>query len=189
MERELFIVRHGEVLSSKSPMNPVEGLSPNGINQATELGHKFNNIKFNKVFSSNTKRTIQTAKLVFDGHEPEIIAGLEERDWGDSKFKEWSEIKFVLNQLSYQERRLYRPNNGESWEDFEHRLIGAFAKLTKEDFDRAALFSHMGVMRALLPIIAPNDFNREGLIRVEFEHCEVVRLKEADSGEWVRIEV
>lgn len=188
MDRELFIVRHGEVLPSKSPMNPIEGLSVVGVNQATELSHKLNKLKFSKVFSSNTKRTIQTAKLVFGAREPEIIAGLEERDWGDSKFKEWSEIKAILDQLSYQERRLYRPNNGESWEDFENRLIGAFAKLAKDNFDRAVLFSHMGVMRALLPIIAPNDFTREGLTKVEFENCEVVRLRETRRGTWYKIE-
>ena len=91
--------------------------------------------------------------------------------------------------MSFEERRSFLPPGGESWIGFEARLAEAFSLISQEDFDRAVLFSHMGVMRALLPIIAPNDFTREGLTKVEFDNCEAVMLEENAGGIWTRLEL
>ena len=50
--RELYIIRHGENLPSSSPMNPQEGLSPLGEEQARALSKKLLSIagSFDRVF-------------------------------------------------------------------------------------------------------------------------------------------
>lgn len=189
--RELYIIRHGENLPSSSPMNPQEGLSPLGEEQARALSKKLLSIagSFDRVFSSDTLRTKQTALIAFPEANLEVVKGLQEREWGDWKELGWPIVGPRLNAMSFEERRSFLPPGGESWIGFEARLAEAFSLISQEDFDRAVLFSHMGVMRALLPIIAPNDFTREGLTKVEFDNCEAVRLEENAGGIWTRLEL
>ena len=126
-----IILRHGESLWNKE--NKFTGLtdislSINGINEALEANEILSKYNFDYVFTSNLKRTIETADLILPLiHTAKMynISELNERDYGDLTGKNKDEIKKEYGEQKLHEwRRSYyeRPPNGENLDDVKNRV-------------------------------------------------------------------
>ena len=183
---KLVLLRHGQ--SQWNLENRFTGLedvplTEEGIKEAKNAGFliKKNNIKFDKVFSSNLKRanktaeiTLKHAKLDYLFINNELIfersSNLNERDYGDLvglNKKETAE-KFGEDQV-HKWRRGYsdQPPNGESLEDVVTRVTKYFEETIKpaiqsDGNDNILIAAHGNSLRALLIVMniyQPNNIN------------------------------
>ncbi len=87
MDKELYIIRHGETDLNKQGIVQGRGinsdLNDTGRAQAAAFYEMYKDIPFDKVYTSELKRTHQTVKGFIDAGVPwEQLSGLDELAWG-----------------------------------------------------------------------------------------------------------
>jgi broad specificity phosphatase PhoE len=102
MVKNLFLIRHTETFFNVSDrIGGDPSLTPKGENQAKSLATFFRNKKISYIFTSNKKRTIQTAHPICDGQQNCTIIPL----------KEFNEIDGgICEGMSYNDIRIRRPD-------------------------------------------------------------------------------
>jgi broad specificity phosphatase PhoE len=159
MER-IILVRHGQTnknAEGKLHMaDDGESLNNVGIEQIKKTAEKLKGFLPAKVYSSKEKRATESAQIIAKelGIASDIIEGMQERNWGDFSGNTWEEILKILQPMSLEERYLYIPPSGESWKQFESRLIQAINVLLSQNKNKTiVVVSHMGAIRALMPYL------------------------------------
>ncbi|MEI6462720.1 MAG: histidine phosphatase family protein [bacterium] len=121
-------------------------LSEKGVKQSIALKDQIKEKKFNVVFCSDLKRSVESAKLTFDGMVPIIQdERLRECNYGDFNAKP-SSIVEPMQEKSITERF----PNGESYEDVKVR-ISDFLDYLKANYDgkSVAIVAHKAPQLAL----------------------------------------
>ena len=110
----LYLVRHGETVDNVNQImqGQTQGqLTENGIRQAQEVRDHLASEDFSAIISSDLKRSVDTAKIIAEPHDLEVVQTplLRERDWGgftgrfipDLKGEVWpDDIETLENLLS-----------------------------------------------------------------------------------------
>ena len=110
----LYLVRHGETVDNVNQImqGQTQGkLTENGIRQAQEVRDQLASEVFSAIISSDLKRSVDTAKIIAEPHDLEVVQTplLRERDWGgftgrfipDLKGEVWpDDIETLENLLS-----------------------------------------------------------------------------------------
>lgn len=159
----IYLMRHAESEGNKSvKFNGVTDtrLSENGRHQATLLGSFFKDIKLDKIYTSELKRTNETAALALPGRKNEFIKKikLNEIDGGDWEGVEWStlEVKWPDQYHKWREEPhlAYLPN-GESVHELYERSVKVLHDIALENSDDStiAIFSHGTVLKAIIAYI------------------------------------
>uniref|UniRef100_A0A4W6EM43 6-phosphofructo-2-kinase/fructose-2,6-biphosphatase 4b n=1 Tax=Lates calcarifer TaxID=8187 RepID=A0A4W6EM43_LATCA len=150
--RSIYLCRHGESdLNIKGRIGGDSGLSARGTEFAKSL-RKFiqdQNIKDLKVWTSQMKRTIQTAECLGVPYEQwkslnEIDAGVCEEMMYE-EIQEHYPLEFALRD---QDKYRYRYPKGESYEDLVQRLEPVIMELERQE--NILVVCHQAVMRCLL---------------------------------------
>uniref|UniRef100_A0A665V2T8 6-phosphofructo-2-kinase/fructose-2,6-biphosphatase 4b n=1 Tax=Echeneis naucrates TaxID=173247 RepID=A0A665V2T8_ECHNA len=150
--RSIYLCRHGESdLNIKGRIGGDSGLSSRGQEFARNLS-KFireQNIKDLKVWTSQMKRTVQTAECLGVPYEQwkslnEIHAGVCEEMMYE-EIQEHYPLEFALRD---QDKYRYRYPKGESYEDLVQRLEPVIMELERQE--NILVICHQAVMRCLL---------------------------------------
>ena len=110
----LYLVRHGETIDNANQImqGQTQGeLNENGIRQAQEFSRDWQDKPLDVVLASDLKRSIDTARIIAEPHQLEVLTTplLRERDWGsftgryipDLKGETWpDDIETLENLLS-----------------------------------------------------------------------------------------
>ena len=110
----LYLVRHGETVDNANQImqGQTQGeLNENGVQQAREFSEQWKNKEIDIVLASDLKRSIDTARIIAEPHQLEVLTTplLRERDWGsftgrfipDLKGEVWpDDIETLENLLS-----------------------------------------------------------------------------------------
>uniref|UniRef100_A0A673GHD9 6-phosphofructo-2-kinase/fructose-2,6-bisphosphatase 4-like n=1 Tax=Sinocyclocheilus rhinocerous TaxID=307959 RepID=A0A673GHD9_9TELE len=150
--RSIYLCRHGESdLNIKGRIGGDSGLSARGKEFAKSLGQfiQSQNIHDLKVWTSQMKRTIQTAEAV--GVPYEQWKALNEIDAGVCEELMYEEIqqRYPLEfALRDQDKYRYRYPKGESYEDLVQRLEPVIMELERQE--NVLVICHQAVMRCLL---------------------------------------
>ena len=126
------------------------------------------------IFSSKEKRAIESGKIL--SKELAITAkeveGLQERNWGKLSGKPWSDIKMILDPMNLEERYTYTSTNGESWQEFEQRLIKAIKSLINSYPNKnIVVITHGGAISALMPFLL--NVPKEESLKYDFDNASV----------------
>jgi broad specificity phosphatase PhoE len=100
-ETQLYLVRHGATEANERVPYILQGsgidlpLSPRGHDQAAALARFFSGRSIDRVYSSTLLRARETARAIADalGHEPTILADLEECHVGKWEGLDWETIR------------------------------------------------------------------------------------------------
>ncbi|XP_018114401.1 6-phosphofructo-2-kinase/fructose-2,6-bisphosphatase 4 isoform X1 [Xenopus laevis] len=150
--RSIYLCRHGESeLNIKGSIGGDSGLSNRGKEFAKCLGKyiREQNIHDLKVWTSQMKRTIQTAEALGVPYEQwktlnEIDAGVCE-EMCYEEIQESYPLEFALRD---QDKYRYRYPKGESYEDLVQRLEPVIMELERQE--NVLVICHQAVMRCLL---------------------------------------
>jgi len=137
----LYLIRHGETewaLSGRHTGCTDIPLTPNGEDEARELGNHLRDIRFAQVMTSPLQRAQQTCALVGLNQAPEIEPDLTEWDYGDYEGKRSVDIRKERPDWT-----IFRDGcpQGEMPAQISARADRLLARLCKLD-GNIALFSH-----------------------------------------------
>lgn len=158
-QRKIFLVRHGEIQiegNGKRYIGRLDlPLSERGIAQAQKLREELRQAALTAVFSSDLKRSLETARIIAGPHHIEVESRVDLREialglWEGLPFKEIQQRfpdEFAKRGADIVH---YRPPGGESFLDCAFRIGAAFLEILHATTGDILLVGHAGVNRILL---------------------------------------
>ena len=151
----LYMIRHGQSMNNLSKCytgwQQVE-LSPQGREEAREIRSALKSISFDKVYSSDLVRAIETQQLALPGVKAMQTPLLREVDVGNLAGKPIVECRKKYPELQ-QKHSGFAAYGGESYEVFYARLREFLKLLEADPVDSVAAFCHLGAVRGMINII------------------------------------
>lgn len=158
--KKIYLVRHGETDYNRKGIVQGSGINSSingtGRMQADAFYAAHFKIKFDKVYTSELKRTYESVrKFIENGIPHEVLPGLNEISWGIQEGKEMTPerdayYKDVLSRWAAGETNL-QIDEGESPEQVAERLAPTIDYILSRDDDKNILICHHGrAMRVLL---------------------------------------
>lgn len=160
----LYLVRHGQTKSNSEGRylgNFEDELSQQGIDEINKVREFTKNVNFDVVFSSEKKRAIDTAKILFD-REATIDFRLNERNFGIFENKTYSEIcsAFPMQRKAWEADWInYKIPEGESVKEAYARVVDFMKLLEKENYENCLVVTHGGIIRLIYCYLLGQDLN------------------------------
>ncbi len=155
----LLIARHGETewnAAGRIQGHTDIGLSSNGADQARSLGKRLSGLSIDAAYSSDLRRTSETARLVLGERDIALIETPMLREYHKGEFEGMTlseiEAQFPDEYPKYLEKNLdYAPKGGESTRTVSVRIAQIISEITSNHLDHTVLIvSHGGVLRAAM---------------------------------------
>lgn len=179
MRMKIYFARHGRTnyndlgLCNADPSVDVH-LTAQGIEQAKMLAGKLRSIPIDHIFTSELKRTFQTAEIVNEFHHVVIEADPLLNDHR-SGF-EGQSAKLLMKALDESENRwTARFNDGESIDDMKQRVAQFIAKLKDETYASVLVVTSQWVIQAAVTII--QNISNEEAWELEVRQAMYVELE------------
>jgi broad specificity phosphatase PhoE len=184
--KKIYLVRHGQTdfnlkgIVQGSGIN--SSLNERGRLQAAAFFNAYGNLKFDRIYTSALKRTVETVQPFIDaGIDFEQLEGLNEISWGSKEgqpitAEEDAYYHWMLKQWQ-QGKTALRIEGGESPEDVARRQLPAIAHIMGRTQERSVLVCmHGRAMRILLcqllnyPLRSMDTFEHENLCLYQLNH-------------------
>lgn len=166
---KIYLIRHGETdanINFRFQGHTNNSLNSKGLQQAKELGHYYENIALDAVYSSSMLRAQQTAEplAALNGIQTQTFDELKEICFGKWEGLAFDEIKAKWSEefdRFFQEPAKCRVPGGESFEDVAERVRSVCSKIVEDSGDKnIAIVSHGGVIRIQLCLLLGLDINK-----------------------------
>lgn len=179
---QIFLIRHGETDfnterrycgSNNPPLNKT------GKSQAEKLAARLAARRVDKVYTSDLKRAVETAAMIFKDREAEIMPELREMNFG--AFEGLTHEELMLKHRKAYTAWIDNPSSfsppvAERFEDFRERVLSGLKEIIKENRDNTfAAIIHGGPLKIILGELldlGPEDFTR---IRTDNASLTIVR--------------
>lgn len=162
----IYILRHGETDQNKIKVfygSMEVALNAEGREQIIRAKEYLKNIKFDKVYSSERRRALETAKILLDKNSEVIIdPRLNEISFGNFEGKNYNEIR-ELYPVECEEWsnnwKEYSPPNGESYIEFYLRVRAFMEEIKNIEAENILLITHGGVIRSIYSYILEENLD------------------------------
>lgn len=176
----LFMIRHGETLGNVQKLfygNMDYPLTDKGRAQAAELKPLLANYSFDRVYSSDISRAVETARLAIPGCQPIQTPLLREYEMGSLCGKTHEEGKAIYGYLNSH----YELAGGESPQQVAERLSKFLDQVTQRPEERIAVFTHSGVMKTMMMLVLGMDCLTSNL---QSTNCNIAVFRYI-NGRWI----
>ncbi len=176
---ELWLIRHGETdwnREGRTQGHSHNPLSALGVEQAKLLARRLEDVRFDRVYSSDLLRAEATAHLALP--KAEIIADARLREVSGGGLEGRLRVDFTAAErsayeLAYRDWRAKRHPRGESFEELLERVHDWLDDLPESG--RVVAFCHGGTIRALLYGLHVLELSR--LVAQPLPNASITRLK------------
>lgn len=178
---KVYVIRHGESQTNEKKLWTGwldVSVTEKGREDAKEAGKLLKGISFDKIYASDLKRAIETAKIAIPDCDIETSALLREIDVGDISGKPLSVV--TQEQRSVVKKSGYGLFGGESKEDFSNRILQFRQMIENSNYETIAVFTHAGWLRTFLDLVFKVVVPRENMI---CGNCTVATF-EYENGCW-----
>jgi len=157
----LLVIRHGYSLTNKDkrytgqtdvPLDQIGHLQAEAA--ARYIAKKY---KVDAIYSSDLCRAVETGKIAVPDGTFETDRLLREINVGD--LQNLPHSLQTKEQRAYNGKYGYADYHGESREELKERIRKFMKKLEETDLENVALFSHGGVLRAMLSLVLEAEVN------------------------------
>ncbi|MBL7197973.1 MAG: alpha-ribazole phosphatase [Candidatus Omnitrophica bacterium] len=183
MSTRLILIRHGQTdwnLQKRYCGFTDIGLNENGKKQIKKLSKRLSKETIHRVYSSDMKRALQSAKIVFKDMPVEKLSELREMNFGIFEGLRYQEI---MNKYS----KIYRKwiddplnvaiPNGESLNNLAKRVRKVLAKILSGNKNRTVvIFTHAGPIRVILCDILRLDLKEIWQIKPASESVNIIEF-------------
>jgi broad specificity phosphatase PhoE len=189
MDKELYIIRHGETDLNKQGIVQGRGinsdLNDTGRAQAAAFFDKYKDVPFEKIYTSKLKRTHQTVQSFIDLGIPwEQLEGLDELAWGEWEGKPGdvnaiAAFKAIMDKWQSGDYDS-KFDGGESPNEVLTRLTEAVEIIKSHTDEKLVLICmHGRAMRLLLCLLANKPLSEMG----DFPHLNTTLYKVELTGD------
>lgn len=167
--KSFYFIRHGETDWNKQGIIMGQTdipLNATGIQQAHKAKDILSQENFLTIYTSPLQRAYQTAQILNEGLEKEIISVdlLTERHWGHLEGAPRHHIKELIPQDI--------PSDAETWEQFETRILKVFNQILNTSHRRPLIVAHSGVFIALVEMMGYSSLKTSNCIPFLFKPPE-----------------
>ncbi|APH19020.1 alpha-ribazole phosphatase [Clostridium botulinum] len=169
----IYLIRHGETEHNKRKnfYGKLDvGLNEKGEKQSYKVGELLKDVKFNKIYISDRKRTRETAERILEKNkfydkEKNIIykdERINEIDFGLFEGKSYEEIGslYPKEQEKWEKDwKNFAPPKGESAVVFYNRVENFMKHIQKEEDGNYLIVTHGGVIRMIYSYILQNNMD------------------------------
>ena len=178
---KVYVIRHGESENNLKGLwtgwdNP--HLTEKGIEDAKKAGKFLEGISFDKVYSSDLKRAMETMENAIHPKEYETSVLLREINVG--KFAGNPYASTTDEEKKCIVKNGYTDFGGESNEDFKKRVTEFMKSLESDDCENIAVFCHAGWMREMLGIVLDTFISKT---KICCNNCTIA-IYEYIDGNW-----
>ena len=182
---KVYIIRHGE--SVNNVQHKWTGwmdvdLTEKGIEDAVRVRKILEGKVFDKVYASDLKRAIDTAKTALPGYEIETNFLLREIDVGSLAGTPLDTSTFTEEEMKHYSTTAFKHWGGESLPEYNERIKKFKVLLEKSNYESVAIFAHGGWQMSMLDTILGLYFPRK---TVFFGNCAVMEVEY--TGEYWRM--
>lgn len=183
---KLYLVRHGQsefnlsrLLSGWAQVS----LTEQGFADARRVGKYLQQFTFDRIYSSDLLRAVQTAQTALPGCEPLQLSMLREANVGSLQGKSLKKCEQIYGERFWvvPEGSDYRPFGGENSDDVRSRVRSFLRLLESDPCEQVVAFAHEGILRCALDLVLGMNYERHN---VRCPNCAVVILTWM-NGHWV----
>lgn len=176
----VYLIRHGQ---SEANLKRFVGgqldvnLTPQGVTDAKKAGEILKGLHFDRIFSSDLSRAVETAKTAVPGCEPEQFKCIREIDTGRmagqviAEFDD--EMKYIYSIKDFSKC------GGES-PDMQKKRVEEFKNMLEslKNCERVAVFTHEWVLYSMLRLTICDELP---LHKIKFENGSVLVLEYSEK--------
>ena len=186
---KLYIVRHGETEFNvqKRMQGRIDSpLTQRGIENAIALGKHLKDVKFDRVYSSPSPRTIRTAELIMGDKNTPIETENELRemnlaDW-EGKTKGELEAQYPeVYDIFWNSPQLFKPLEGESFYQVQDRVIAILNRIIENNEGNILIVTHSVVIKTIVAHF--KKYSMEKLWAPPLIHDTSVTLLSTEKGQ------
>ncbi len=158
---KLYFTRHGQTewnVSGRLQGWGNSDLTRNGIESAMKLSNRLKDVSFDFIYSSPLQRALDTTKLIRGDKDTEIriLDDLKEIEFGVWEGMEFNKVKeeyFEEFDIYLNRPHLYKPVDGESFEELYIRVGRALDLILSNEAENILLVSHGVIIKVLTSLI------------------------------------
>ena len=144
---KVYFIRHGQSEGNISTMHHSwmqVNLTEQGKADAAMAGRLISGIRFDKVYSSDLIRTVQTQQIALPDAQPEILPILREANVGSLLGREVADCAAEYGEKYWENRRNsdFTDYGGESRAMLQDRIRTFLTMLEQTDYEKVAVFGH-----------------------------------------------
>ncbi len=153
--KKWYLIRHGETDFNKKRFfygKADVSINETGKEQAAQLHQLMKGRSISRVYTSQLKRTQETAAIIFPDQNPTAYKALNERDFGLWEGRTANEIQaaFPLVWEEWLESPFdVTPSKAEPFQKFKDRVQSIVEEIRETDDDEIAIVGHLGVLRLI----------------------------------------
>jgi alpha-ribazole phosphatase len=168
-------------------------LSSGGINEIKRTKEFIKDVCFSKIFTSERRRAIDSAKILVD-KEISCDYRLNERNFGIFENKTYKEIcdSYPIERKAWEENWIdYKIPRGESVIEAYGRVVEFMRLLEKENYENCLAVTHGGIIKLIYCYILGGDLNnfwkftsRNGnisIVRFQYSNWSIDSIIQLDS--------
>lgn len=153
--KKWYLIRHGETDFNKKRFfygKADVSINETGKEQASKIHQLLKGRAISRIYTSQLKRTQETATIIFPDQIPTAYKALNERDFGLWEGRTANEIQaaFPLVWEEWLESPFdVTPSKAEPFQKFKDRVQSIVEEIRETDDDEIAIVGHLGVLRLI----------------------------------------
>ena len=153
--KKWYLIRHGETDFNKKRFfygKADVSINETGKEQASKIHQLLKGRAISRIYTSQLKRTLETAAIIFPDQIPTAYKALNERDFGLWEGRTANEIQaaFPLVWEEWLESPFdVTPSKAEPFQKFKDRVQSIVEEIRETEDDEIAIVGHLGVLRLI----------------------------------------
>ena len=153
--KKWYLIRHGETDFNKRRFfygKADVSINETGKEQASQIHQLLKGRAISRIYTSQLKRTLETAAIIFPDQIPTAYKALNERDFGLWEGRTANEIQaaFPLVWEEWLESPFdVTPSKAEPFQKFKDRVQSIVEEIRETEDDEIAIVGHLGVLRLI----------------------------------------
>jgi len=179
---KLFLIRHGQTTANLNQTYAGQSdvpLTETGRKEAEAIRPILKQFTFDRVYSSDLSRALDTQQLALPGVQAQTTPLLREFALGSLVGKSFAEVREKWG-AQIAKTRDYSPFGGESSQDVCRRLREFLALQEADPCGNIAAFVHNGIMTSMMQIVLGGEYDRSA---VRSNNC-AINIFDFDGTKW-----
>lgn len=184
--KKWYLIRHGETDFNKKRFfygKADVSINETGKEQASNIHQLLKGRDISRIYTSQLKRTQETATIIFPDQIPKAYKALNERDFGLWEGRTANEIQaaFPLVWEEWLESPFdVSPSKAEPFQKFKDRVQSIVEEIRETDDDEIAIVGHLGVLRLIYQFLVDPEAN---FWSIDIPQGTVLLLEDKDPWE------